>query len=60
MLDVALKHRIQANRFIDRLRLDGSFDQVQFDALCVDLLVLAEQWRDDTQIDKELAWELMV
>jgi hypothetical protein len=60
MVDESLKRAIQTNLFADRLRLAGEFDQDQFDVLCAHLRLLAEQWRDETHVDKELAWDLVV
>jgi hypothetical protein len=59
VLDAALKQRIQANEFAIRLLALSQFEEAMFDALCADLQDLAEQWRESTQIDKELASDLV-
>lgn len=55
---MSLKDEILANPFVERLRNEMMIDHNAFGLLCEQLGALANEWRNEKRIDKQIAQEL--
>ena len=59
-MNPALKSRLLGDNFVSLLYLEDTFDRAAYDVLRQDLLLLAEEWRSETAIDKEVMSEIYI
>lgn len=55
-----LKQAILQNQFLEKLRNEMVVDRKAYEALCQSLKELEQEWKNASNIDKELAQELYV
>lgn len=55
-----LKQKILSNTFVDQVRNGFIVDEAAFEELCSLLEQLAIEWKDKTEIDKELTQDLYI
>lgn len=59
-MDDALKQSILQNPFVTRLRLERVVDETAYRALCDALARLAQAWKGERLVDRELVQDLYV
>jgi hypothetical protein len=59
-VDEALKQSFLRNPFVDRLRLEMGVDEAAYRALCDALARLAQAWKGERLVDRELVQDLYV
>lgn len=59
-MDEALKQSILRNPFVDRLRLERVVDEAAYRALCDALARLAQAWKGERLVDREVVQDLYV